>query len=128
MRLMAAVHQELQWPFPAHSASWMNSCSSCSFHCLLKALGVDLLHIRMWGCNYSYQVKDEEQQRNTTVFFPLPPLPPLPQTTGLPGFAIERVGIFCTNHNELQLLSIQRSTVFYETELTHARSMRSFLF
>ena len=90
------VHQELRWTFPANSASWMNGCSSCSLHSLLKALGAYLLHIRMWGCNYSYQVKDGEQQRNTTVFFPLPP--PLCQhgTAGLPGFAIERLGIFYT--------------------------------
>lgn len=94
------VHRNLRWTFPAHSASWTNSCSSCSLHGLLKALGAYLLHIRMWGCNYSYHVKEGEQQRSTTAFFFFFPLSlPLCQhgAAGLPGFATERVGIFTLN-------------------------------
>lgn len=93
-QLQHEVHQELRWTFPAHSASWMNGCSSCSLRSLLKALGAYLLHIRMWGCNYSYQVKDGEH--NSFFFFSLPSPLCQHEATGLPGFATERLGICCT--------------------------------
>lgn len=81
------------WKFLAHSAYWMNGYSS--LHDLLKALGAYLLHIRMWGCNYSYQERDGEQQRSSTALFPLPL--PLCQhgSAELPRCATERSGICC---------------------------------